>query len=74
MSMAKNQRIKRRRKEKKDGKYIDVMKSNHIKNQANSIIDKGLLDHATGIGSKKKKDNRGLVKKFKNLFKKKIKN
>ncbi len=72
MSRAKNNRIKQRRQEGKDNKYIDVMKSEHIKNQGNEIINKGLLDHAMGMG-KVKKENKGLVTKFKSLLKSKVK-
>jgi len=73
MSMAKNQRTKRRRREKKDDKYISVMKSEHIKEQGNAIINRGLLQHAIGTGKPKiKKRNKGFVEKFKRLFKSKI--
>lgn len=76
MSYKKNRRIKNRRREKKDGKYIQGMKNNHIENMANKKINWGLLRHAMGEGRKKvkeKKENKGLVEKFKRLFKIKIK-
>ena len=72
MSSSKNRRIKERRKARKKNQ---TLKDNAIESRKQAIEQKKKvfrINHALGSDKKQKKDNQGLVEKFKRLFKLKI--
>jgi len=68
MSMAKNQRIKRRRVYKKINAEMDKKRQEIMEKKASEKAKELMIDHA--LSRPPKKDNQNLVEKFKRLLKK----
>jgi hypothetical protein len=74
MSYAKNRRIKNRRIQNRAEKYMKKQKADNAKAKIVDRVKTSKIIQALSKPIKKKKDNTGLVDKFKTLFKRKVKN